>query len=97
MKPWIANLCFILVEIILIGIAFIIGADAIECLTEGDLSGYFNEMSDLIQYVSIIDVILLIVSVLFLVVKPLRTKLTRFCSICNIVWILIQAVWMFLS
>lgn len=97
MKPWIANLCFILVEIILIGIAFIIGADAIECLTEGDFSGYFNEMNALIQYVYVIDVILLIVSILFLVVKPLRTKMTRFCSICNIVWILIQAVWMLMN
>ncbi len=97
MKPWIANLCFIIIEIILIGVAFIIGADAIECLAEGDLSGYFNEMSDLIQYVAIIDAILLIISVLFLVVKPLRTKLIRFCSICNIVWGVIQVVWMFLN
>lgn len=90
MKPWKANLIFIGVELLLIAIAFIIGAYAIECLIDGDFAGYISEMNDLLGYISVLSAIIVIVSILFLSIKPLRTKFTRFWSIVNIIWIAIN-------
>lgn len=97
MKPWIANLSFIVVEVLMIVIAFIIGADAIECLMDGDFSGYVYEMQNLIGYASIIDILLIVMSVIYLAIKPLRTKFTIFWSVCNIIGVLLQFYLMYLK
>lgn len=78
MKPWIANLSFIVIEILLIVIAFVICADAMGCLIDGDFSGYAYEMENLIGYTSIIDILLIVMAILYLSIKPLRTKFTIF-------------------
>ncbi|WP_300287235.1 hypothetical protein [uncultured Alistipes sp.] len=96
MKPWIANLSFIFIELLLIAIAFIMAFGAIQCLIDGDFAGYFSEMDDMLGYISALSGIIVIMSVLYLAIKPLRTKFTRFWSICNIIWIGINMALMYM-
>lgn len=90
MKSWLANLIFIVVEILLIFISFIIGKDAIDYALNGDFVEYLNEMENMINYVQVVGVAFVVMSILFLAIKPIRTKLTCFLSICNIISFLVQ-------
>lgn len=95
MKSWISNLIFIVIEVVLVFISFIIGRDAIEYMLDGDFSGYMSAMEDMLNYVHAVGIAFVILSIVFLLVKPLRTKLTRFLSICNILGFVIQLSFMY--
>lgn len=90
MKPWISNLIIIVIEVFLVFMSFVIGADAIKCTLNGDFAEYMSVMEDMINYVRAIGIAFVILSIVFLLVKPLRTKLTHFLSICIILWFIIQ-------
>jgi hypothetical protein len=95
MKPWIANLSFIIIELVLVFFSFVFAHDAIKSLLEGNYEEYVDEMVDMIQYVRVVGIAFLIMSILYLVIKPLRTKLTRFFSVCNIVGFIINVILIF--
>ena len=94
MKPWKSNLIFVTIEILLVFFAFVIGKDAIDYALNGDFAGYLNEMVNMINYVRAVGIAFVVISILFLVIKPLRTKLTCFLSICNIIWFIVQMYFM---
>lgn len=88
MKPWISNLIFAISEICIISLSFIFFHDALESMFERDFTGYLNAMTNATNYVRFVDLALLILSIIFLIIKPLRTKFTCFFSICNILYFL---------
>lgn len=88
MKPWISNLIFAILEICIISLSFIFFHDAIESMFDRDFTGYLNAMANAINYVRFVNIALLILSITFLIIKPLRTKFTCFFSVCNILYFL---------
>jgi len=94
MKPWKLNLIYVTIEVLLILFSFVIGKNAINCILNGDFAGYVNEMVNMINYARAVNIAFAVLSILFLVIKPLRTKLTCFLSICNIIWFIVQMYFM---
>jgi hypothetical protein len=90
MKRWIANLSFVIIELVLIFFSLVFARDAMESLLKGDYAGYINELVNMIQYIRVVNIAFLVISILYLVIKPLRTKMTCFLSICNIIGFIIN-------
>ena len=95
MKPWMSNLIFVSIEVLLVFFTFVIGKNAINCALNGDFVGYLNELENMINYVHAVGIAFVVISILFIVIKQLRTKLTCFLSICNIIWFIAQMYFMY--
>lgn len=97
MKPWISNLIFVIIELTLVSISFVFAQDTFEYLLNGgDFTSAMYSLTDMIYYIHKAGIAIVILSLVFLLVKPLRTKFTCFFSICNILWYFVQVYFTFM-
>ena len=83
-KPWMANLIAFILDAFIIIIYFVLCKDAISSILEGNLSGGFD---DIISAIWFLNIAILVVSILYLAIKPMRTKINIGWATWNIVWV----------
>lgn len=94
MKPWIINLIYAAIEIILVSISLLIAKEAIICIINEDYTGYIQNIINMINYIRIISLIFILISTAFILFKPLRTKFTFVLSLINIITICIYYIFL---
>lgn len=84
MKPWKANLIVFGIEVLTIIIYFMIAGKAMKDIMSGNLSGALN---DVVGAVWFLNLAALGLALTILFYKPLRTTLTKFVAIWNLIWV----------
>lgn len=81
-----------IIELALLAAYLIIGFDGIvDGITSLDFEAIFEAVDDAILFFTIAT---LIVALMFLIIKPLRTKTTRSMAIANLIWAISNIVYM---
>lgn len=84
LKPWAANLIVFALELLTMVIYLKIGGRAIRKVLEGDIGGAFDNV---VAGIWFINIAALILAILILVIKPLRTKTNKAIAIWNLIWV----------
>ena len=83
-KPWMANLIVFALELIEIFLYFAIAGKAIGKVLEGNISGAFDNIVGAMWFLNISA---LIIALLILFRKPLRTPMNKGIAYWNIIWV----------
>jgi len=83
-KPWMANLIVFALELIEIFLYFAIAGKAIGKVLEGNISGAFDNIVGAMWFLNISA---LIIALLILFIKPLRTPMNKGIAYWNIIWV----------
>ena len=89
-KPWHANLIAFVLECVIIGAYLMLWLGGTSDIIKGDFIGGFDGLIGATWFVCIA---LLLISIFYLVVKPMRTKITIAWAIWNFICI---TVWVYL-
>ena len=83
-KPWMANLIVFALELIEIFLYVAIAGKAIGQALEGNISGAFD---DIVGAMWFLNISALVIALLILFIKPLRTPMNKGIAYWNIIWV----------
>ena len=87
LRPWGANLIAIMIEILICVTYYVLCVDAITSILSGD---FVNAYSGVVNAIWFLHISIILISIIYLVVKPMRTKTTISLAIWNFFWVAVN-------